>query len=167
MWNLKNRLKSIVHVGGARTPIDFTSNQSQIIWRDTGAKIVKAQWKRDQHQSTVPLHILKVLDLYREAEGDSRQSQSPCFVCSRVETRQAPIRKAVRCALCLLSSHSSCLEEQMRLLKESHGSSQKREQHHILPLKPPTNFVIPRCFVSRCEWVGTCVGLLLLLMMLL
>lgn len=70
-----NKVKAIVAVGAKRYPIDFQKLNPMIIWRDTGVRAVRAQWKKDQQQSTMKPHLLRVLDMFREAEGDSRRTE--------------------------------------------------------------------------------------------
>ena len=170
-----NRLKVPVNVGAFKDPIDFRSRHPNIIWRDTGVKVVKAQWKRDQQQSTMPKHMLTVLDMFREAEGDSRQpTNDPCIVCNEVDSKQLPIRKAVRCCLCMLSSHQHCVASLQGMLKEalksavqvkarpagadnqslSSSSSSFGPQPSLLPLKLPESFRLPDCFAPTRRDVG-------------
>eukprot|EP00435_Cladocopium_sp_Y103_P059764 s125_g21.t1 len=65
----ENRLKSIMAVGANKDPIDFSLRDLEIIWRDTGVKIVKAKWKVNQNQNVMPDHLMRVLAMFREAEG--------------------------------------------------------------------------------------------------
>lgn len=147
----QNRLKVPVPVGENRVPIAFGGNSASIIWRDTGVKVVKAQWKKNQNQSTMPDHLLRLLDMFREAEGDSRAtSPTKCFVCGDIDSKYLPIKQATRCCLCLMSSHEKCIDnikQQLQLAIDSETSSlESSGAVGVLPIRVVPNFTMPSCF---------------------
>ena len=164
----EKRVKAIVPVGSRRVPIDFSelTLASNIIYRDTGARSVKAKWKVNQAQSQMPDRLLSLLDMFRLAEGamssETAVDGGPlhCFICNSVQPRQLPLEPALRCSLCLLPSHRQCVPE---ILQGLEGAKQRRQarlmqsslptpesdtesQCFQVPLSAPSDFAWPAAF---------------------
>ena len=135
------RLKSIVAVGSRRLPIQLSETNGHILWRNTGARVVKSQWKRNQEQSLVPdslrrfCHMAKLacgLDIADAADAARSSSDSDiCFLCNKASSSTLPVEKARRCCLCMLASHRKCCDEVVRCL----GELVSRRS----PCQPPTS----------------------------
>lgn len=118
----ENRLKTILAVGTNKEPIDFSAPErnTDIVWRDTGVKMVKAQWKVRQNQNVMPDHLMRILEMFREAEGHSANDVSDdsdgtnthatalkCNICQK-QDQNDQMQLPVKCCLCMLSSHAQC-----------------------------------------------------------
>lgn len=113
-----NNLKVVVPVGDKRRPIDFRKDvvDMKMIWQDTGVKVVRAQWKRNQNQNKMPDHLIDLKEMWTLAENpwmrnqDSEGNPWNCFICTSSASPQLPEHPALKCALCLLPSHTCCME---------------------------------------------------------
>ena len=138
----EKRVKAIVPVGHRRLPIDFSDMTvaSNIIYRDTGARSVKAKWKVNQAQSLMPDRLLSLLDMFRLAEGSVSSETAAdggslrCFICNSAQPRQLPLEPALRCSLCLLSSHKQCAPEIVQVLERA----KQRRQGYVMQSASPT-----------------------------
>lgn len=145
----ENRLKSIMAVGANKDPIDFRDREVDVIWRDTGVKIVKAVWKINQKQNLMPDYLLRMRDMFREAEGRSEASQGAvCYICQQVDRTQLPLTPASRCCLCLLTSHPACETNLVDRLSSQLSSGQLNSSTaaSTLPSSAPVGFVWPTLF---------------------
>eukprot|EP00435_Cladocopium_sp_Y103_P047688 s1306_g14.t1 len=150
-----NRLKSIVAVGSRREPIVLSQASGQILWRKTCIKVVRSQWKRDQGQSLVPDHLLRLRRMVQVACGLDSQVQ-PCFICKKTYSPTLPVEESRPCCLCMLASHQKCCDEIVRVfeilttrssrLKRAKLSSQDDDEaisHLTLPGPFPNDFSWP------------------------
>lgn len=118
----ENRLKAILAVGANKEPIDFSAQErnTDIIWRDTEVKMVKAKWKVQQNQNVMPDHLMRILEMFREAEGhisdevpdgstdiNTHATALKCYICQQPDQND-PMQLPVKCCLCMLSSHAQC-----------------------------------------------------------
>lgn len=153
----ENRLKCVVAVGASKVPIPFSSLNQEILWRDTGVKPVKAQWKRDQSRDRMPDHLVRLLAMFRTAEGGddcgsapANAASKPCHICNKVDRNQLPLTPPVRCCLCLLTFHQQCAKDLSEALKDKSGACASSEVGvsalSTLPCRLPSEFSWPRSF---------------------
>lgn len=107
-------LKPIVAVGQKRIPIDFrgVALNTRIVWQDTFVKPVRAAWKKNQSQGKMHSHLIKLREMWSLAANPCQrrsETHSRCFICSQIKSPQLPDHPSLRCSLCLLVSHESCL----------------------------------------------------------
>ena len=159
------RVKFVMAVGANRRPRDF--DDLEIIWRSTGVKMDKAQWKRNQNQSRLPDHMLRVLSMWSMAvtggvyavDGADDQPE-PCFVCQEVQSRTVPVAIATRCCNCLLMSHTQCCEKYVtNAVKERQHRAVQHHDGEEIPALLPDDFTWPRTFTlteptRRFCWVN-------------
>ena len=155
-----NRIKAIVPTRHMRLPITFDDKTSEIVWRSTGVKHVKAHWKHNQNQSRVPDHLLRLRSMWRAATCGARiqYGVQRCFVCAQIQAPCLPNGPARRCSLCLLDCHEGCIVSVTDQLKSvrlpvtiSAEPDDDGQQHaclsaSYLPCGFPHDFVLPRAF---------------------
>ena len=169
-----NRIKAIVPVGSRRLPLQLNDLSAFIIWRDTGVKHVKAQWKKDQQQSQMPQYLLRLKDMWTTANDPSFNSLAfadhhpVCFLCGLENTNQFPVQPAKPCCLCLMASHVACVREILpslraeamadvatsgNTLQPAHGDRVGDEACLATPRPVLQGFNLPRNFME-CDRPG-------------
>ena len=125
-----HQIKAVVPVGKHRTALQLRDMNMQILWRNTGVRHVRANWKRNQGQATVPDKLLRLQEMWQLAgkscfhadpsmSSSAAASQTPsknaddfqltCYICNKIYPMQLPYTPAQRCCFCLLDAHESCL----------------------------------------------------------
>ena len=124
-------MKPIVCVGAKRLPLRFTADMSlHIIWRDTGGRHIKAQWKRNQHQSRMPYNVVRLHSMWQIVEHVPLQRpDDTCFLCNKTHTNQVPVQKAFRCCVCLLATHVVCASEMSKEISDHVASEESSSLH--------------------------------------
>ena len=162
----EDRVKALVCVGPKRLPLRLREMDLRMIWRDTGARHVKAGWKRNQNQSRVAPHLLSLRDMWRVVEcPDTVEPDLCCFLCGATQTNQIPIENARRCCLCLLCTHTACalrlapsLQAQVaranRLEHEQREPLADESLTPIIPSVPPEGLCIPDEFTHSSRQAG-------------
>lgn len=137
-----DRIKPIVCVGSKRVPLKLTEMDVRILWRDTGAKHIKANWKKNQQQSQMPGHLVRLRQMWRLVEQSNlnnhhqdNDGDEPCFICNATHTNHFPVETAKQCCLCLLSTHVACAKRFSHLILSpgSASSSADGASHLLLP----------------------------------
>lgn len=160
----ENCLKCVPAVGANKHPIVLRDVGGEIQWRNTGVRVVKARWKRNQMQSLIPDSLMRLQEMLRMSVQADTSTGYTCFVCGREETRTLPLEKAIKCCLCLLPSHRSCCQDiqlsldqtraQMAATTGSSGSSIPVLLHPP-PSALPATFRWPSLFCSQRNRQGS------------
>ena len=124
------QIKAVVPVGKYKTALPLRDMNMQILWRNTGVRHVRANWKRNQGQATVPDKLLRLREMWQLAaksgsdvntgvsssaapsqlpKKDAEDFQLTCYICNKIYPVQLPYTPARRCCFCLLDAHESCL----------------------------------------------------------